>query len=208
MAALGLEGLGGRRLAAGDEVDVDAGRTRLMDNPSYDRPAAGDVPPAALDGPDHDLGYLVLPREADQSPGRIVVFYLVPAGTEVGSQLSQPVDRPAVPGRAGVADDDVDYVEFPLDPGCDACCAPQQHVGPRFGGDGRHDALGRLPQDLRLVPPEVLEEFFIRLVGNEPQRQLPQGDQVVSAEEVSQGLGDLFLRVDVAVEHPAAQLLG
>jgi hypothetical protein len=105
---------------AGDEVDVDAERVGLMDYPSDDRPTVGDVPPAALDGPDHDLGYLVLLREADQGPGRIVIFYLVPAGAEVGRQLSQLVDRPAVPGQAGVADDDVDYVEFPLDPGYDA----------------------------------------------------------------------------------------
>ena len=81
---------------------------------SHDRPAVGDVPPAVLDGPDHDLGYLVLPREADQSPGRIVVFYLVPAGAEVGGQLSQPVDRLAIAGRAGVADDDVEPPRIPL----------------------------------------------------------------------------------------------
>jgi hypothetical protein len=57
------------------------------------------------------------------------------------------------------------------------------------------------------VPPEVLEEFFVRFVGNEPQRQFPQGNEVVGAEEVSEGLGNLLLRVDVAVQHPAAQLL-
>jgi hypothetical protein len=44
-----------------------------------------------------------------------------------------------------------------------------------------------------LVPPQVLEEFFIGLVSHEPQRQLPQGDQVVGAEEVREGLGDLSL---------------
>ncbi len=38
-----------------------------------------------------------------------------------------------------------------------------------------------------MVLPEVLEECLVRLVGNEPQRQLPQGDEVVGAEEVSQG---------------------
>ncbi len=53
---------------------------------------------------------------------------------------------------------------------------------------------------------EVLEECLVRFVGDEPQRQLPQGDKVVGAEEVSHGLGDLFPGVDVAVEHPAAQL--
>ena len=54
---------------AGDEVDVDAARARLMDNPPYDRAAAGDVPPAAMDGPDHDLSDLMLPCEADDGPG-------------------------------------------------------------------------------------------------------------------------------------------
>ncbi len=132
----------------------------------------------------------MLACEADYAPGRIVVLYLVPAGAEVGCQLSQPVDRPAVPSQAGVADDDVDDVEFPLDPGGDARRAPQQHVSPRFGGDCGHDALAGLPQHLRLVPPEVLEEFFIRLVGNPSQRQLPQGDQVVGTEEVREGRAD------------------
>ena len=83
----------------GDEVDIDAERAGFVDYPPHDRPAVGDVPPAVLDGSDHDLGYLVLPREVDQSSGRIVVFHLVPAGAEVGDQLSRPVDRPAVPGR-------------------------------------------------------------------------------------------------------------
>jgi hypothetical protein len=108
----------------------------------------------------------------------------------------------------------VNHIEFPLDAQRDAGGAPQLHVGPRRRRDGRHDALGRLPQHLRrngvdgMVPPEVLQEFLVGLVGHEPQRQLPQRDQVVGAEEVREGLGDLFLRVDVAVQHPAPQLLG
>ena len=45
------------------------------------------------------VGDLVLPREVDQSSGRIVVFYLVLAGAEVGRQLSRPsIGRPS-PGR-------------------------------------------------------------------------------------------------------------
>ena len=57
------------------------------------------------------------------------------------------------------------------------------------------------------MPPEVLEELFIRLVGNQSQRQLPQGDQVVGAEEVRQGLGDSFFRVDVVVQLGTGQLV-
>ena len=46
------------------------------------------------------------------------------AGAEVGCQLPQPADRPAVRRRAGVADDDVDYVEVPFALGCHAGRAP------------------------------------------------------------------------------------
>jgi hypothetical protein len=43
-----IGGLGGRQFAAGNDVDVDAERTRLLGNPSHDRPTVGDVPPATL----------------------------------------------------------------------------------------------------------------------------------------------------------------
>jgi hypothetical protein len=46
-------GLRGRRLVAGNEEDVDAGRIRLLDDPPYDRPREADVPPAVMDGADH-----------------------------------------------------------------------------------------------------------------------------------------------------------
>jgi hypothetical protein len=42
----------------------------------------------------------------------------------------------------------------------------------------------------------VPEEFVVRLVGDEPQRELAQRDQIVGAEEVGEGLLDLFLRVE------------
>src|ERR1019366_9098243 len=75
------EGLGGRGVAAAKDEDASADRPSLRDNPPYVRPASGEVlPPAALAGPDHDLSHLVLPREAGDGPGRIVIFYLVPAG--------------------------------------------------------------------------------------------------------------------------------
>src|ERR1700691_3407886 len=86
---LRLAGLAGRRLAAGREQDVDAERTRLVDHPPHDPAAVGDVPPAARYRPEHDLGDLFVPREADDGPGRIVVFQLMPAGTEIGGQLPQ-----------------------------------------------------------------------------------------------------------------------
>ena len=98
-------------------------------------------------------------------------------------------------------------VEFCLEPGCHPGRPAQQRIGSRSRGDGHHDAFTGLPHHVGLVPPQMLQEFLVGLVGQEPQRQLPQGDQVVGAEEVGKGLGDLLLRVDVAVQHPAAQLL-
>lgn len=88
------------------------------------------------------------------------LLYLVPAGAEIGCQCSQPVDRLAIPGQAGVVDNDVDHLESGLVPECDARRAPQHCVSTWRGDDGCHDALGGLPQDLRLLP-EVPEELFI-----------------------------------------------
>jgi hypothetical protein len=52
----------------------------------------------------------------------------------------------------------------------------------------------------------MLAEFLFGLIREETQRQLPQRDQVAGLEEVTQGLGDPLFRVDVPVQHPAAQL--
>src|SRR5580693_4970099 len=80
---------GGRRLAQGNDVDVDAERTRLPDNLGHVRAAAGELlPPAALAGPDHDLGDLMFLREGCDGPGGIIALYLVPAGTDIGGQLA------------------------------------------------------------------------------------------------------------------------
>src|ERR1700733_8020372 len=110
-----LGGLGRRRFLVGNDVDVDAGDTCLMDNPPQDRPTVGEVPPAGLDGPNHDLSDLMLPCEADDGPGRIVILFLMPARAQVARQLSQLVYRPAFAGRAGVIEDDGEHVEFALD---------------------------------------------------------------------------------------------
>ena len=200
-------------------MDVDIKRTRLIDNPFHPGTAAGQLlPPAALTGTDHNLGDLIPPREAGDGPGGIVVLYLVPAGTQVRGQLPQLLDGLVIPrpgrrggkggkgGKGRVAGGDVDDVEFSLEPGCHPGRPPQQAVGPWHGGDGHHDAFTRLPHDVGLVPPQVLEQLFVRLVGQEPQRQLRQGDQVIGTEEVGQGARGPFLRVDVAVQHAAAQL--
>src|ERR1700733_10180486 len=80
LAGTGVERFGGGLLAAANDVDVDAVHTRLMDNMPQDRPAVGDVPPAALDRPDDDLRDLMLPRELDDRPGGVILLYLVPAG--------------------------------------------------------------------------------------------------------------------------------
>src|ERR1700691_709787 len=112
LGGTGVERLGGRLLTAADDVDVDAGRTRLMDNMPQDRPAIGDVPPAALDRADDDLSDLMLPCGVADPRGAVVVVCLVPARTELARQLPQPVGRLAIAGQAGVAVDDVDHVEF------------------------------------------------------------------------------------------------
>jgi hypothetical protein len=189
-------------------VDIDAVRARLPDHPHHVGPATGQLlPPVAPAGPDHDLGDLMLLGETGDGPGRVVVLQLVPAGPDVRRQLLELLDRRTVPGARPVAGGDVDHVEFAFEPGGHPGRPPQQGVGPGGRGDGHHDALTGLPHDAGFVPPQVLKEFVVRLVGEEPQRQLPQGGQVVGAEEVGQGLGDLGLRVDVAVQHSAAELL-
>ena len=108
----------GKRLAQGDDMHVDTKRARLPDDPRDVRAAAGELlPTAAAAGPDHDLGDLILPREAGDGPGGIIARYLVPASADVGRQLAQLLDALTVTGPGGVAGDDVDGVEFPLEPG-------------------------------------------------------------------------------------------
>ncbi len=54
------------------------------------------------------------------------------------------------------------------------------------------------------VPGEVLRWF----IGEEPLREFPERGQVVGAEEVGEGLGNLPGRVDLALQQPVAQLPG
>ena len=174
---------GSRRLAQGNDVDVDAKRTRLSDNPGHVRAAAGQLlPPTALAGPDDDLGDLMLLREGGDGPGGIVTLYLVPAGTDIGCQFSQLLDQPAIRRAGGVAAGHVEDVEFSPEPGGHPGRAPWPAVRPGNPGDGHHDALAGLPHDLGVVPPQVLPQVLVGLVSQEPQRELPQGGQVVDAE--------------------------
>src|ERR1700730_2501257 len=107
-----------KRLAQGNDVHVDTKRTGLPDDPRDVRAAARELlPAAAAAGPDHDLGDLILARAAGDGPGGIVARYLVPASADVGRQLAQLLDALTVTGTGGVARDDVDGVEFPLEPG-------------------------------------------------------------------------------------------
>src|SRR5580704_13344664 len=108
----------------------------------------------------------------------------------------------------GIAAGHVEDVEFSLEPGGHPGRPPQQAVGPGDPGDGHHDALARLPHDLGVVPAQVLQQVLVGLVGQEPQRELAQGGQVVDAEEVGQGQRDPLLRIDVAVQHAASELFG
>ena len=83
-------GLGGWQLAAGDDEDVDAGGTGLLENPPYDPPAHGDVRPAAVDGADQDLGDLVLLREADDGPGQDVLVVSRAGGRDQAASTRSP----------------------------------------------------------------------------------------------------------------------
>src|ERR1039457_4939089 len=53
----------------------------------------------------------------------------------------------------------------------------------------------------------MFEEFLLCLVSKKTKCKLPERHQVVFAEKVSQSLGDLVGRIDIAVEHPATELL-
>src|SRR5262245_61662155 len=184
-------GFGGRQLAAGDDVDVDAEPARLPDDPPDVGAAAGEfLPPAALAGADHDLGDLVLPGEFDDGLSGIVILYVMPAGADVRCQLPQPLERALIARADGIAGGDVNDVELPLDPGRDARRPPQQRVGPLGLGDGDQDALGGLPYGPGLVLPEILTKAFLALIGEEPQRQLPERDEVVGPEGVGESLRD------------------
>jgi hypothetical protein len=115
--------------------------------------------------------------------------------------------KAAVTGAGGVAAGDVEDVEFSPEPGGHPGRPPDQGVGPRNRADRDHDPFAGLPHRVRLVPAQVVHQFLVGLVGQEPQRKLPQRGQVVGTEEVGQGPGDPFLRVDVPVQHAAAELL-
>src|ERR1700733_3117514 len=124
--------------------------TRLIDTPLYPGAAAGQLlPPAALTGTDHDLGDLIPPREAGDGPGGIVVLNLVPAGAHVRGQLLELLHGPVIPRPGRVAGGDVDDVASSLDPRCPPGPPPQQAIGSRHSGDRHHDALTRLPHDIR-----------------------------------------------------------
>ena len=137
----------------------------------------------------------------------IVIVQFVPAGTHIRRQLPDPVQRRPVRGPLRVTAGHMDDVQFSLDPGRDPGRAPHQRPAGRPAGDGHHDPLTGLPHCLGLVPPEMLAQFLLGLIREEAQRQLPQGDQVACLEEVTESLRDPLFRVDVPVQHPAAQLL-
>jgi hypothetical protein len=96
-------GLGGWQLAAGDDEDVDAGGTGLLENPPYDPPAHGDVRPAAVDRADQDLGDLVLLREADDGPEDKSLVRTGNAARVMASLRSLAVSVLRSGGQAGIA---------------------------------------------------------------------------------------------------------
>ncbi len=55
--------------------------------------------------------------------------------------------------------------------------------------------------------PEEFQDLLFGLVGHEPQGELTQRGEVLGPEEAVQRGGDLVLRINVAVQHPAPQLV-
>src|SRR5215469_17330583 len=105
------------RIEPSDDVNVDAGIVRSLDNPRDVRSARGEVvPPAAFAGPNHDLRDLVLPGKPDDCPRWIVVLRLMPTRAGVLCQHSKLVDR-AVVGRQALAGSEVQHGDICTRPG-------------------------------------------------------------------------------------------
>ena len=132
----------------------------------------------------------------------------MPARPEVAGELLDGLE--GVPrGRArGVVADHVDGLQVGVRPQGDTRRPPEDGVGAGGGVDGHHDALGGVPDDVRVPGDEEREELFFGLVGDEAEGELPERHEVLVAEEAVQGVGDLRGRVDVAVQHAPAQLFG
>lgn len=175
-------------------MHVDPDCSGFANDPPNDRSNTDHLPPtAALTGANDDLGDLIVAGESGQCSSEVVCLQLVPACCKVGRQVPQSVDGLRDSPVAGISDDDMNDVELTLDPSRDASGPAQKNVGPRCSGDGDHDPLGRLPEHLNLVATEVFEKIFLALLRQEPQRHLPQRDQVIGAEEVSESLSHLLL---------------
>jgi hypothetical protein len=104
------------------------------------------VPPAALDGPDHDLGYLVLPGKADKSPCQRAPW-------SAASCRSPSIGRPSAGGL--VPPTMMWTTSSSLLTPNTVRAAPQQHVGGRAAVTATMIRSTVSAQDLRLVLPEV-----------------------------------------------------
>ena len=195
-------------ITSGDDVDVDCSRCgQSRDLPDVGAPAKEFSPPTALARADHDLGDVAGASEVDERLGRIVASDLVPFGADIGGQLSQCyqlIVRRAVNFLAG---HDMDDLEVGLDAVGHPRCPAHDGLRTRGRGDPHQDALMGFSNGSLLVLAEILKELVFGLVGEEAERQLPQRRQVVDAEVVGQGLWNPLCRVDIAVGHPAPELL-
>jgi hypothetical protein len=59
-----------------------------------------------------------------------------------------------------------------------------------------------------MIPLEILEECLLGLIGEKPKGQLTQRGEVVGARAIVECLWNLLGWVDVAMQHPAAELIG
>ena len=144
-----------------------------------------------------------------QGRGRVVAVDLVPARPEVLTARCLIVSSRLLRRRScGVVADDVDGLQVGMCPQGDPGRPAQDGVGSLSRGDGHHDALGGVPDDVGVPGDEVLQELLLGLVGDETEGELAQCHEVLVPEEAVQGVRDLLGRVDVAVQHAPAQRFG
>ena len=186
-------------MAAARPVARSSGRWTLLPSAPGPRPAAR---------ADHDLGDVPLPGEVDDRLGRVVAVDLVPFGADVGGHLAQgdqPIvgDRPSSPGRQTWRTWRSALIRAAIrDARRTMASVPGAVVTPtRMRSLVSHTTSLRWCRRYSRSCSSVSSARKRRASSRSAVR-------LSVAEVVGQRLGDLLGRVDVAVEHPAPELLG
>ncbi len=206
-AAAGAGAPGGRDPLVGDEVDVD--RPGLGGRGDPDAPGDQLREPAAPGGAEDELGGVGAARELQERLDGRVADDLVEGAAQVFDEEPLAGEVAGVVGAGqAVAGGDVDRLELGAGAGGDAPGAADERVALGAAGQGDDDALLRLPDGGDVLVGAVPLELVLDLVGQPQQRDLAQRGEVADPEVVRQRGVDPLGRVDVAVEHAAAQGLG